>query len=199
MSLVASRSAMPRKAPATITNPITTEVAWITWRRSGHCTRCSSRQLPCRKCTSRVKMPGLWAGACAPVVATAPAPSASAPSRRDRRPARLGLVDLVLELLEPLLVQRLRILGVVERRLGVGQLRVGVGEVRPAQCQLRLSQVDIRRRVANRRGDVVLEPGGSLSRAAACRRSSGAAALTLLRAFTVASHDQLRSAQRVSR
>ena len=144
-------------------------------------------------------MPGLWAGACDPVVATAPAPSASAPSWPRPAGARLGLVDLVLELLELVLVERLRILGVAERRLGIGQLRVGVGEVRPAQCQLRLGQVDIRRRVANRRGDVVLEPGRPLSRAAACRGSAGAAALTLLRAFTVASHDQLRSAQRVSR
>jgi len=38
-SLEATVSASPRKSPATTTNPITTPVACITCRRSGHCTR----------------------------------------------------------------------------------------------------------------------------------------------------------------
>ena len=62
MILPAAQSAPPRNAPATITNPTTTPVACITWRRSGHCTRCSSAQLPRRNVLRRETADALRAG-----------------------------------------------------------------------------------------------------------------------------------------
>ena len=138
--LLARKSARPRKAPATITKPMTTAVAWPTCRRSGHCTRCSSRQLPRRKVMRRLPSRG--------------SPRGGAAAARRRRPRRrlgvavvapaskrlLGVVDAVLELLELLLV------------LELGQVDVVVGDVGDVRGRSRRPARGGRARAGRRRG-----------------------------------------------
>ncbi len=68
------------------TKPSTTAVAWVTWRRSGHCTRWSSAQLARRKPIARLP-PRSGAPDGLPGLATTAASAAAAAAARRPRPA----------------------------------------------------------------------------------------------------------------
>ena len=145
---------------------------------------------PAGSASSRVKIPGLWAGACDPVAGhRTGAVGLGAVLRATGGRAGFGLIDLVLELLELLLVQRLRIRGVVERRLGLGQLRRrrrrGPAGRAPAAPR------PGRRPAPRGESDAGTSSSGPAARSVALRRAAAAGrrgCATLLRAFTVASH-----------
>ena len=154
-----------------ITNPMTTPVACITWRRSGHCTRWSSRQLPCTKFTTRL--------ACV-----------SAPLRKARR--RLFFLRG-----RELVARRFDLRGDADharnrgraKRLWVDEL-VAVGQLVAADGKLRLGQLDIWRGVADRsRGCVLPVPAPGRDRL-------GTPSPPLLRPFTVARHGSAGLAMR---